>query len=291
MEQMTLQDGRQLEYRVTGPEDGIPLLFLHGTPGSGTERRWLEEPAHARGLRVVSLTRPGYGGSTRRPGRTVVDVVDDSAQLMAALGAEECLVAGASGGGPHTLACAARLPGVRAALSIAAAAPFTAEGLDFLAGMGQDNIDEFGAAVQGEGTLRPFLEKQSEGIGEATIEGLMNSIASLLPEVDSAVMTGDVATSLLRSGADAVRSGVDGWVDDDLAFVSPWGFELDEIAVPVSLWQGSEDLMVPFAHGQWLADHLPTAAVHLETGEGHLSISVGAIAAMYDDLLALAGHA
>ena len=118
----------------------------------------------------------------------------------------------------------------------------------------------------------------------------MTAMATLLPEVDLAVMTDDVAASLVESMHASIRHGVDGWLDDDLAFASPWGFNLDEITVPVSLWQGSEDLMVPFAHGQWLADSLSTATVHLEQGEGHLSISVGAIGAMYDDLVALAQH-
>lgn len=288
MDQLVLSDGRQLDYRVSGPDDGTPLLFFHGTPGAGTLRRWLEEPAHARGLRVVSWSRPGYGNSTRQPGRSIHDVVDDASKILAELGADTCFVAGASGGGPHSLACAAGLPGVRAALVMASVAPFDAPGLDFLAGMGQDNIDEFTAAVQGEDALRSYLNAEAVGMSDATIEGLMSAIASLLPEVDLAVMTDDVAASLVASTHESVRSGVNGWLDDDLAFVSDWGFDLDDISVPISLWQGSEDLMVPLAHGQWLADHLPTASTHLQQGEGHLSVSVGAIDAMYDELLSLA---
>ena len=84
--------------------------------------------------------------------------------------------------------------------------------------------------------------------------------------------------------SEALRNGVDGWVDDDLAFVKPWGFALDDIAVPAFVWQGSDDLMVPFAHGQWLAAHIPGAVAHLEQGEGHLSISVGAADRMLKEL-------
>lgn len=290
MEQLTLRDGRRLDYRVSGPEDGTLLVFLHGTPGAGTQRRWLEEPAHARGFRVVSWSRPGYGDSTRQSGRSVVDVVDDASEVLAALDVETCLVAGASGGGPHALACAARLEGVRAVLVVASVAPFEADGLDFLAGMGQDNVEEFSAAVEGEDVLRAWLKADSEGMQDITVDGLMTVMATLLPEVDRAVMTDDVAASLVASARESIRNGVDGWLDDDLAFVSPWGFDLDEVTVPVSLWQGSEDLMVPFAHGQWLADRIRVATVHLEQGEGHLSVSVGAIGAMYDELVALTEH-
>lgn len=290
MQQLVLRDGRTLDYRVSGPTDGEVLIFFHGTPGAGTPRPWLEEPAHARGLRVLSWSRPGYGDSARHPGRVLIDVVDDAAEVLAALGAKTCLVAGASGGGPHALACAARLPDVRAALLIASVGPFAADGLDFLAGMGQDNVEEFGAAVEGEDALRAWLEAESEGMQDGTVEGLIEALDSLLPEVDRAVLTGDVAASMIASTRAAIRNGVDGWLDDDLEFVSPWGFDLNEVTVPISLWQGTEDLMVPFAHAEWLASHLPTASLHLEQGEGHLSVSVGSIDAMYDDLIAIADN-
>lgn len=287
MDQLTLRDRRLLDYRVSGPADGSVLIFFHGTPGAGTERRWLEEPAHERGFRVVCWSRPGYGGSTRQPGRSVVDVVDDASQVLEALSVERCIVGGASGGGPHALACAARLDEARAALVIASVAPYESDGLDFLAGMGSDNIEEFGAAVQGEDALRAYLDQEREGMIGVSIEAIMVGMASLLPPADRAAMTDNVAESLVASTNDALREGVDGWLDDDLAFTAPWGFDLAEIAVPVSLWQGSEDLMVPFAHGQWLVDHLPTARAHLKAGEGHLSVSVGAIEAMYDDMVDL----
>lgn len=218
----------------------------------------------------------------------MVDVVDDAAQILEYFAAEACFVGGASGGGPHALACAARLDGVRAALAVACVAPFDAEDLDFLAGTGQDDIDEFGAVLEGESVLRDHLEAESEGMRGTTLEGLMAAMTTVLPDLDKAVLTDDVGASLVASSHEALRSGIDGWLDDDPAFVGPWGFDLDEIRVPVSSWQGSADLMVPFAHGRWLADRLPTASAHLREGEGHLSISVGAIEAMCDELLALA---
>lgn len=96
-EQLTLADGRVLDVRVSGPADGMPLVFHHGTPGSRAAFRGIERAAHARGLRVVTTSRPGYGGSTRLAGRAVVDVVSDTGAMLAAIGAERCLVAGWSG--------------------------------------------------------------------------------------------------------------------------------------------------------------------------------------------------
>ncbi|RIX30698.1 alpha/beta fold hydrolase [Amnibacterium setariae] len=285
---LTLPDGRVLETWISGPDDGVPLVFHHGTPGSARPTRSMERAVHAHGLRFVALTRPGYGGSTRRAGRSVADVVEDTAAVLASIGAEEAYVAGWSGGGPHALACAARLPHVKSALLIAGVAPFDAEGLDFLAGMGQDNLDEFGLAVEGEAHLRPYLDAQRPELQATTAEGVIAAMGSLLPDADRAVLTAEFGEDMAASFADALRVSVDGWLDDDLAFVRDWGFSLDEVRKPVVLWQGDEDLMVPFAHGRWLADHVPGVAARLQRGEGHLSIAVGAIDRMLDELIAAA---
>jgi len=120
---------------------------------------------------------------------------------------------------------------------------------------------------------------------ESHTAGLIEGLATLLPDVDRAVLTAEFGEDMAANFAEALRTGVDGWVDDDLAFAAPWGFTLAEIAVPTFVWQGSEDLMVPFAHGQWLAAHVPGATAHLERGEGHLSIALGAIDQMLAELL------
>jgi pimeloyl-ACP methyl ester carboxylesterase len=280
-----LPDGRRLEVEVSGPEDGTPLVFHHGTPGSAYQFRAIQRAAHSRGLRLVTFSRAGYGSSTRRPGRSVVDVVGDVSAVLAHLGAERCLVAGWSGGGPHALATGARLAEqVAGVLVIAGVAPYGVADLDFLDGMGQQNIEEFGSAQQGEAILRPGLQTEAEQLRDTDAAGVIESLSTLLPDVDRAVVTTEFGEDLVASFTGALRTGVDGWVDDDLAFVRPWGFALDEIAVPTFIWQGSEDLMVPFAHGQWLARHLPAAVAHLEQGEGHLSIGVGALDRMLDEL-------
>jgi pimeloyl-ACP methyl ester carboxylesterase len=281
-----LPDGRSLDMRVSGPADGVPLVFHHGTPGAATPVRALERAAHERGLRLVTTSRPGYGDSSRQPGRVVVDVVADTAAVLAAIGTDRCLIAGWSGGGPHALACGARLGAAAAVLVIAGVAPYGAKGLDWMAGMGEENIVEFSAAVRGEDELRSYLLQEREQLKDITAADVASSLETLLPDVDRAVLTGEFAEDMAASFREAVRVGAEGWLDDDLAFASPWGFGLEEISVPVMIWQGSADLMVPFSHGQWLASHLPAASAHLQQGEGHLSVGLGALDRMLDELVA-----
>jgi pimeloyl-ACP methyl ester carboxylesterase len=290
LDHLDLADGRRLDVRVSGPSEGMPLVFHHGTPGARVPFRAVERAAHARGLRLLTVSRPGYGESTRRPGRAVADIVPDVALALEAIGADRCLVAGWSGGGPHALACAALLSSARAALVIAGVAPYPAEGLDFMAGMGDDNITEFAAALEGESALRRVLDPVREQLKDVKVEHIAASLGSLLPEVDRAVLSDEFGEDMADNFHEAVRVGIDGWIDDDLAFTTPWGFELDAIEIPTLIWQGSEDLMVPFSHGQWLATHVPGTTAHLEKGEGHLSIGLGSIDRMLDELVAAGGE-
>jgi pimeloyl-ACP methyl ester carboxylesterase len=282
---IVLADGRRLDIRVSGPSDGVPLVFHHGTPGSAVPFRALERAAHERHLRFVTSSRPGYGASTRQPGRSIADVVADTEAVLASLGAEQCLVAGWSGGGPHALACAARLGAAAAVLVIAGVAPYEADDLEWTAGMGQENVTEFGAALQGEDQLRQLLVEWRDHLKEPTVEMIISSLQTLLPEVDRAVLTDEFGEDMVANFREALRLGVDGWVDDDLAFTRAWGFDLKEISVPTAIWQGSADLMVPFAHGQWFSEKLPGATAHLEQGEGHLSVGIGALDRMLDELV------
>jgi pimeloyl-ACP methyl ester carboxylesterase len=286
---LVLPDGRRIDVRSSGPEDGLALVFHHGTPGAATAVRVLERAAHRRGLRLITTSRPGYGDSTRLAGRSVAHVVSDTASVLSELGIDRCLVAGWSGGGPHALACAARLPATVAALVIAGVAPFDAEDLDWTGGMGEENLTEFGAAVRGETALLRYLEEVREHLNDVRAENIVSSLGTILPDVDRVVLSEEFGEDMAAGFHEGLRLGADGWADDDLAFTKPWGFDLTEVAVPVALWHGTEDLMVPFAHGKWLSSHVPGAAVHLEEGEGHLSIGVGAVDRMLDELIELAG--
>jgi pimeloyl-ACP methyl ester carboxylesterase len=266
-------DGRQLHVYEAGDPDGEFVLVHHGSPGCGLLwDRWTADAAR-RHIRLVSYDRPGYDRSDRRSGRLVADAAADAATIADACGATRFRTWGVSGGGPHALACAALLPDrIIAAATLASVAPFEAPGLDWYAGMGQGNLDEFRAAVTGEAALRPFLGAESSELAAAGPAGLAQALRSILSPVDVAVLDGELAEFVHEWMVRGLRRGVDGWFDDDVAFTRPWGFDPASIGVPLLLVQGRQDMMVPFAHGQWLADHIPGATAGLTDGDGHLTL-------------------
>jgi pimeloyl-ACP methyl ester carboxylesterase len=281
--------GRQLEVLVSGPEDGLPLVFHEGTPGGLVAFGPMVTAAADRGLRTVMYARPGYGASTPQPGRRVADAAADVTAVLDALGAGDFVTAGWSGGGPHALACAALLPGrCRAAATIAGVAPRQADGLDWLAGMGEENLAEFAAARAGEAKLTEFLTVAAAELRGITAEQVAAGLGDLVGDADKAVITGEFASYLAASFRAALASGIDGWRDDDLAFDQDWGFPL-AADVPVAIWQGDQDRMVPFAHGDWLAAHVGGATPHLIAGAGHLSLAVDLFDEILDDLLRASG--
>jgi pimeloyl-ACP methyl ester carboxylesterase len=291
---VTAPDGRKIDVLMAGPADGLPLVLHEGTPVGLVLYPPTVRAAQARGLRVIVAARPGYEGSTPRPGRRVADVAGDTATVLDALGADTFVTVGWSGGGPHTLACAAALPGrCLAAASVAGVAPYQANGLDWLAGMGPENVDEFGAAVAGEAVLTQFLDSAAATLGTVTGADVAQALGGLVIAADQAALTGEFADYVAAALRASMNTGIAGWRDDDLAFVRDWGFPLggaqDHSAAPVSIWQGDQDKMVPFAHGQWLAANIPGARAHLLPGEGHLSLTVSSLDRILDDLLDLAG--
>lgn len=285
-------DGRELEVLVTGPEDGTPLVYHHGTPQGAVPFGQLDEAAAERGLRVVSYSRPGYGGSTPRPdGASAARVADDAADTAAILdhlGLGEFLTIGWSGGGPRALACAALLPGrCRAAACCVGIAPKDEYDGDIRDGMAEENVAEYTAAFAGPDELERFLATQS-ALFHANAEDIAEALGGLAPPVDRAALTGELAEYLAASTRAAGQQGVVGWRDDDLTHLRPWGFSVRDITVPVSVWQGREDAMVPFTHAEWLAAHVRGVRAHLVEGEGHLSL-MGKLGAILDDLMQLGG--
>jgi pimeloyl-ACP methyl ester carboxylesterase len=295
---VTVPDGRKIDVLIAGPADGLPLVLHEGTPVGLVLYPPTVRAAQARGLRLILAARPGYEGSTPRPGRRVVDVAGDTAAVLDELGADTFVTIGWSGGGPHTLACAAALPGrCLAAASVAGVAPYQAKGLHWLAGMGPENVDEFGAAAAGEAPLTQFLDSAAVALGTVTGADVAQALGGLVIAADQAALTGEFADYVAAALRASMNTGIAGWRDDDLAFVKDWGFSLDPAldaargapAAPVAIWQGDQDKMVPFAHGQWLAASIPGARAHLLPGEGHLSLTVSSLDRILDDLLDLAG--
>jgi pimeloyl-ACP methyl ester carboxylesterase len=265
-------DGRVLAVEDWGDPAGRPVLVHLGTPNS----RLLYGPnvtdAAERGLRLISYDRPGYGGSTPQPGRTVADCAADVRAICAELGIDRIAMWGISGGGPHVLACAALLPDlVTAAASLASPAPYDAEGLDYFAGMGQGNVDDTRLFFTDEAASREKTEKDREEVLAASPEDAAKGMESLLTPTDAAALTGELAEWLLASEQEALAPGVEGWWEDN-CMVRPWGFDLADIAVPVLLLHGRQDMFVPFGHGEWLAAHIPGVEARLLDDDGHVTL-------------------
>jgi pimeloyl-ACP methyl ester carboxylesterase len=151
------------------------------------------------------------------------------------------------------------------------------------------DIAEFNAALQGEEELQKFCAAVRTEMLKGGVGDMIEAMSSLLPDVDKEAMTknAEVGQYLVDSIHEGLKAGSDGWVDDDLSMIDPWGFELSEIKVPVILYQGTEDKMVPYAHGEWLAKHLPQEKLrkHLIQGQGHVSIFLGRQDGIIDELL------
>lgn len=264
-----LADGRTLHAYDTGTAgDGrLPVFWHHGTPNVGRPPEPLFVAADRLGLRWVSHDRPGYGGSTPHPGRDIGSAAGDVAAVADALGIERFAVMGHSGGGPHALACGALSPGrVVAAISGAGLAPYGAEGLDWFAGM----------AASGVASLR------AAAAGRAAKEAHENSGEEYDPEftpADDDALAGPWSWLGSVVGP-AMAAGPGGLIDDDLAYVTPWGFTPAQVTVPVLLLHGRGDRVVPAAHSEWLARHLPDAELRLSTQDGHISVLNGAEAAL-----------
>ena len=284
--------GRQLEALVSGPPDGLTVVLQNGTPAGLMAAPAIAAAAAKRGLRLVLYARPGYESSASVPGRRVAAAAADLGAVLDALGAAEFVTVGWSGGGPHALACAALLPGrCLAAATMAGVAPYQAEGLDWLHGMGPENLEEVQAALAGPEALTSFLESAAREMASLTGTDVMAGLGDLASAADTAAVTGEFADYLAASFRAAVAGGVAGWRDDDLAFVTDWGFTMADasLGAPVAVWQGDQDRSVPWSHGQWLAAHIPGARAHLLPGEGHMTL-VHMAGAILGDLLDLAGR-
>jgi pimeloyl-ACP methyl ester carboxylesterase len=271
---LTMPDGRTLAIAEWGDPAGLGLFSFHGTPG-GRISCWEDPTIYARhGLRRFTLDRPGYGESTRQPGRSVADIVADVTFIADTLGVSSFAVTGGSGGGPHSLACAALMPDrvVRCMASVCLA-PYGPDGLDgdaWLDGMTNGNVIEFRAAVAGESEMRPLAERLRATTLERLAEGRLDFEGDdyEMAEADLA-QTAKHYERIYDHMTAGLAPGADGWIDDMLAFVGPWGFDPRDVRVPVYLSYGRADTLVPAAHGDWLAAAIPDARA-VVTDAGHM---------------------
>jgi pimeloyl-ACP methyl ester carboxylesterase len=268
---VTLSDGRKLELQIAGTPQSNAIVFHHGTPGaSNTWTSWMLEVEKLGGF-TFSYSRPGYGQSDRHEGRTVHDNSSDIAEVLSILGITKMVSIGWSGGGPHALADST-LPQSRGVISIAGVGAYGANDLDFLEGMGEENHVEFGAAVEGPVAIENWMKQYSPEIAVVTEEQIIEAFGGLIGDADKKALREGAAEETAASYRKSLEVSHYGWLDDDLAFVQPWGFDITKISVPVELWQGNDDFMVPHAHGYWLEKHIPTSKLNFVPGEGHISL-------------------
>lgn len=279
-------DGRALQVLERGAPAGVPVLVHNGTPNSRLMYDRDVARAERQGIRLISYDRPGYGASTRQPGRTIADCAKDVRTIAGALGIERLGMWGISGGGPHAIACAALLPDLVPAVGVLASiAPWGVEGLDYFEGMGEMNADDIRLLLEDREAARVKVEQDRLDTMALTSADLLDYMSSLLSPVDAAVLTGEFADYLVESGRAGLEPGVDGWWDEDIAFISSWGFELSSIRTPVLLRHGRQDRFVPFGHGEWLAARIPGVDARLTDDDGHLTLTAHHLDELHDWLL------
>jgi pimeloyl-ACP methyl ester carboxylesterase len=263
---VTAPDGRTLAVEDAGDRGGRPVLVHVGSPGG----RRLYGPrtladAERRQLRLISYDRPGYGGSTPQPGRSMADCAADVRAICAALGIDRLAMWGLSGGGPHVLACAALLPDlVTAVASLASPAPYDADGLDWLAGFPAEAHEDVRLTFTDRTAARALFHREREEILAAPPAQVALDWQARSPGVSLALITDEVV-----SVQQALAPGIEGFWDDSVAQLTPWGFDVAQISIPVLLLHGAQDKAVPVSHGQWLATHIPGVEARFLDDEGH----------------------
>jgi pimeloyl-ACP methyl ester carboxylesterase len=267
---LELSDGRTLhvyDALADGADARLTVFWHHGTPNLGAPPEPLFPAAARHGIRWVSYDRPGYGGSTPHPGRDVASAAADVASVADALGVGRFGVMGHSGGSCHALACGALLPErVLGVVCVAGLAPFHAQGLDWFAGMVASGEARLRAAAAGRAAVQAHLASTEWDPGEFT-------------PADHAAVEG--AWSWLGTVAgNALEGGPDGQVDDELAYVAPWGFDPGQVRAPVLLLHGGQDRIAPSSHARWLAGRIRSAELWLRPDDGHISVLHAAEAAL-----------
>ena len=254
---LRLSDGRDLEYARNAVVSSSAVVFHQGTLADLTVwESWLAE-LETRGVGAVAFNRSGYANSSPKPGRRTLDVGRDVAELADVLGLTDFVSVGWSGGGSHALATGLD-PRCRGVVTLAGIAPYGQDDLDFYEGLKSDDVAEYRAALRSVDELIELMNRP--GHGQEWCEPDARALAS--PEM----------AELLAASATCTSFGLECLSDDYSAYLSPWGFDVADLTVPVEVFQGDLDENVPIGHARWLVGHIPAARLHLYPGEGHLSL-------------------
>ncbi|MEV6650699.1 alpha/beta hydrolase [Streptomyces sp. NPDC051219] len=270
--QVRAADGRHLMVERFGDPRGRPVFLLHGTPGSRLGPAPRGMVLYQRRMQLIAYDRPGYGGSDRLRGRSVAHVAEDVAAIADALGLDTFAVAGRSGGAPHALACAALLPDrVTRTAALVGLAPWDADGLDWFDGMTASNVREYSTAAVDPEELAARLIPRSDAIRKDPGR-LLDELRRELTDNDRMIVSdAGLRSMLLRNYREGLRTSAYGWIDDAIAFCTPWGFDPADITSPVMLWHGEQDVFSPVGHSRWLAARIPSATAAFEPAAAHFA--------------------
>jgi pimeloyl-ACP methyl ester carboxylesterase len=266
-----LPDGRTLAVARFGPADGVPVIAHHGTPASRLDLPGSIPMLADLGVDLIMFDRAGYGRSSPLPGRAVAAAAADAVAIADALGIDRFGAYGVSGGGPHSLACAALLGDrVTRTACVVGVGPYGRSDLDFRDGLNELSVAEFEIALRGRSAMEEYVAafvEETRDKGTA----VMDEWGAELPEPDRDAYYGtpEARALLARALTESLVVSGAGWVDDGLAFVSPWRFELSSISTPVAVWAGAIDRLVPIGHARYLAAQIPGAELHIVPDRGH----------------------
>ena len=264
---LELSDGREMAWRWWGDPDGKPVFRIQGTPSSRLQRNPDASVQRNLGVRFLMADRPGYGGSTRKPGRGIADIADDYAQLLDAHGLDRVPAMGTSGGGPHVLALAARHPDrVPAATVVVGGTPLQGDEVARLVGV---NARGYALAEEGWEPLHEFLvEIRERLVGDEGMQGVLSDA----PASDRAIMTDPLWQRMSRENiAETLRQGAEGWTDESLAMHREWDFDPGDVKSSVTWWHGDDDMNAPLSAARRIVARLPGVDLRVWHDEGHFA--------------------
>jgi pimeloyl-ACP methyl ester carboxylesterase len=260
-----LKDGRRLAYAEYGDNDGDPAFYFHGTPGSRLEAALLHEEARRRRFRLIGVDRPGFGLSDHDPARQFDHWPDDVAELADALGFERFAVIGLSGGGPHVIACAARIPHrLTGAAIMSGAGPIDA----YIA----RSRTRFGRIARR--AVLPFTRLWIHPMVWFMRWSLPRTSASRMARfVDRRVLARPrIAEGFREDLIEALRPGSAGAIHEFKLHTRPWKVRLENVPMHIDLWHGDDDRIVRIDIGRYVASHLNDCEARILHNEGHLLI-------------------